>query len=124
MRPTDTEVWRLLLYVRTVRNNLFHGGKYESGPVSDPSRDEELIRSCLLVIDVLLDLDVKVAKLANLPEHLVVRRPSQPSPVAGHCGKVTLLDQFTPFQPSDSEMAEREETTDEMGSAEEASEAE
>jgi hypothetical protein len=45
----------VLLSVRTVRNNVFHGGKFPDGPVSEPLRDERLIRDCLALLDSLLD---------------------------------------------------------------------
>jgi hypothetical protein len=44
----------LLLSVRTVRNNVFHGGKFPEGPVSEPLRDERLIRNCVEVLGELL----------------------------------------------------------------------
>jgi hypothetical protein len=44
----------ILLSVRTVRNNVFHGGKFPEGPVSEPLRNERLIRDCLAVLNALL----------------------------------------------------------------------
>jgi hypothetical protein len=44
----------ILLSVRTVRNNVFHGGKFPEGPVAEPLRDEQLIRDCLAVLDAIL----------------------------------------------------------------------
>jgi hypothetical protein len=46
----------VLLSVRTVRNNVFHGGKFPEGPVAEPLRDEALIRDCLTVLKGLLEL--------------------------------------------------------------------
>jgi hypothetical protein len=46
----------VLLSVRTVRNNVFHGGKFPEGPVVEPLRDEQLIRECLAVLEILLTL--------------------------------------------------------------------
>lgn len=40
---------RLLVYVRRVRNNLFHGGKF-GGRWLDPERSEFLIPSCLIIL--------------------------------------------------------------------------
>ncbi|MDD4859860.1 MAG: hypothetical protein PHR56_06620 [Dehalococcoidales bacterium] len=40
----------LIQIVKTVRNNLFHGGKYPTMPVQDPSRDVELVRNCIVVL--------------------------------------------------------------------------
>jgi hypothetical protein len=42
------------LSVRTVRNNVFHGGKFPDGMITDPLRDEQLIRDCLGVLNALL----------------------------------------------------------------------
>ncbi|MCC7382239.1 MAG: hypothetical protein IT384_10440 [Deltaproteobacteria bacterium] len=45
--------------VRTVRNNLFHGGKYPvpDGPVSEVARDHQLLQHCVAVLDACLALD-------------------------------------------------------------------
>ncbi len=48
----------VLLSVRTVRNNVFHGGKFPDGPVAEPLRDEQLIRDCLAVLEALLKLSL------------------------------------------------------------------
>lgn len=50
----------LLVLVRTVRNNLFHGGKYPSGPVDNPERNEKLLKNSLVVMKTCLDLDSNV----------------------------------------------------------------
>jgi hypothetical protein len=44
----------VLLSVRTVRNNVFHGGKFPDGIITEPLRDERLIRECLAVLNALL----------------------------------------------------------------------
>jgi hypothetical protein len=44
----------VILSVRTVRNNVFHGGKCPDGMITDPLRDEQLIRDCLGVLSALL----------------------------------------------------------------------
>ena len=46
----------VLLSVRTVRNNVFHGGKFPDGAVAEPLRDETLIRECVVVLQGLLEL--------------------------------------------------------------------
>lgn len=46
----------VLLSVRTVRNNLFHGGKFPDGMITDPVRNEQLIQDCLAALQGLLDL--------------------------------------------------------------------
>jgi len=36
--------------VKDVRNTLFHGGKYPFHPVEDPSRNQQVIESCIKVL--------------------------------------------------------------------------
>jgi len=55
-RNEPSEVQNVLLNVRTVRNNLFHGGKFLEGPVAEPSRDELLLQNCIAVLRGLLEL--------------------------------------------------------------------
>jgi len=43
--------------LRIARNNLFHGGKFENGTIEEPGRDEQLLRSCLKVLEEFLRLD-------------------------------------------------------------------
>lgn len=45
----------LFLAVRRVRNNLFHGGKYPSGPVPEASRDKELLEEATRILDLALN---------------------------------------------------------------------
>ena len=52
-------VW-LRLAVRTVRNNLFHGGKFPGYPILDPSRDRSLIGNAIVILDACLKLDPTV----------------------------------------------------------------
>jgi hypothetical protein len=52
-------IW-LLRVIRVIRNNLFHGGKFPMRPVSDPSRDIQLIKSSLVILEACLDLEPKV----------------------------------------------------------------
>ncbi|WP_210191581.1 MULTISPECIES: hypothetical protein [Rhodomicrobium] len=40
----------ILLYVRRVRNNLFHGGKF-NGRWFEPERSEQLLRHSLVILD-------------------------------------------------------------------------
>lgn len=42
---------RLYHCARIVRNNLFHGGKYPSNPVSDVARDRMLLLHCHTVLE-------------------------------------------------------------------------
>lgn len=50
----------LLLAIRTVRNNLFHGGKFPLIPIEDPSRDRDLLVHSLTVLNSALTLDEEV----------------------------------------------------------------
>jgi hypothetical protein len=52
--PAGSQIEDILLSVRTVRNNVFHGGKFPDGPIAEPLRDELLIRDCLTVLNALL----------------------------------------------------------------------
>ena len=56
----DTDL--LLLYVRRVRNNLFHGGKFNGNRLA-PQRSEQLLNSSIIVLECALDInnDVKQA---------------------------------------------------------------
>lgn len=64
-RPiTGDADWALLIdALKTVRNNLFHGGKHFSGQLLSPNRDSMLIDHCQLVMSEL----IKIA-----PEHIQV----------------------------------------------------
>lgn len=52
----------LLLMIRCVRNNLFHGGKFPLIPISDPSRDRELLLNSLVILKESLLLDSEVQR--------------------------------------------------------------
>lgn len=52
----------LFLAIRRVRNNLFHGGKYPIGPIDEPSRNRDLIRACLNVLEKALEEDSEVRR--------------------------------------------------------------
>ncbi len=54
------EIQLLINAVKRVRNNLFHGGKYPSRPVADPSRNGELIKHSITVLKYLLYSSDKV----------------------------------------------------------------
>lgn len=55
-RDAGSEVEDILLDIRTVRNNVFHGGKFPDGPIAEPLRDEQLITDCVTVLQSLLEL--------------------------------------------------------------------
>lgn len=56
LNTEPSRIERMLFDLRTVRNNLFHGGKFPDEYVEEPSRDEQLIRSCLAILNALVAL--------------------------------------------------------------------
>lgn len=56
---TDSRANLVLLYVRRVRNNLFHGGKF-NGHWFDPDRSEILMKSSLVILNAALALSAPV----------------------------------------------------------------
>ena len=61
----------LLLAIRTVRNNLFHGGKFPLIPMPDPSRDRDILMNSLAILNAVLglDKDVKSSFFEHLDDH-------------------------------------------------------
>lgn len=58
----------LLRLIRTVRNNLFHGGKYPYEPVTDVGRDDALLKASMVVLTHCLRLSPSVtAAFEELP---------------------------------------------------------
>jgi len=51
-----TDIEFLIRMIRRVRNNLFHGGKYNIGVHEDAQRTEKLLRCALIVLQSCLDL--------------------------------------------------------------------
>jgi hypothetical protein len=58
--PQLPEVDRLLKYVRRIRNNLFHGGKFVNMPVLDLRRNAGLLSDALIILKECLRLSHKV----------------------------------------------------------------
>jgi hypothetical protein len=52
---TGSDVVNLLVYVRRVRNNLFHGGKF-NGRWFEPQRSAELMADSIAMLDYIRDL--------------------------------------------------------------------
>jgi hypothetical protein len=50
----------LLRVVSTVRNNLFHGGKFPGFHISEPSRDRTLVCHAIVILDACLKFDATV----------------------------------------------------------------
>jgi hypothetical protein len=51
----ESDLEWVLRLVRTVRNNLFHGGRSPEWIGSDPNREIKLLRSSLVILDACLD---------------------------------------------------------------------
>jgi hypothetical protein len=60
VKDRKPELKWLLVMVRRVRNNLFHGGKFPTQPIDDPSRDRELIQKSMFILFNCLNYDKKV----------------------------------------------------------------
>lgn len=54
--PIGSDIKTLLIYVRRVRNNLFHGGKFPGTPVGGSERDIRLVKDSLAVLQAILEL--------------------------------------------------------------------
>lgn len=52
---SESDLEWVLRLVRTIRNNLFHGGKSPEWIGSDPDREIKLLRSSLVILDACLD---------------------------------------------------------------------
>jgi len=61
-KNNGTQLEQILRSVRTVRNNLFHGGKFPSGPIDDPARDTKLLESCITILQECLSLNQKIQR--------------------------------------------------------------
>ncbi|EOX1293088.1 hypothetical protein ACPDLL_003737 [Vibrio cholerae] len=54
--PNQRSTQQLILMVRTVRNNLFHGGKYCPNGEREEGRNEYLVKSSLIVLQACIPL--------------------------------------------------------------------
>ncbi len=54
-------IW-LLRMIRSVRNNLFHGGKFLLISIADPSRDRELLLHSMTILNICLGLNPEVER--------------------------------------------------------------
>jgi hypothetical protein len=57
----------LNVMIRRVRNNLFHGGKLQTGFTEDASRDLELIKSAQIILKEMIELNDEVKHYYNQP---------------------------------------------------------
>ncbi|WP_320169979.1 hypothetical protein [Maridesulfovibrio sp.] len=61
--PTTTSnSHKISRYIRQVRNNLFHGGKYRGEVFLDPARSHDLIMHCTVLLQYLVEYDNDVAE--------------------------------------------------------------
>lgn len=58
-----TEIQKLNQYIRRIRNNLFHGGKFNNENIPEISRNSILMTSVLVILNNWLDLHQKVREL-------------------------------------------------------------
>lgn len=62
-KPTDSDEWRMIRLVKTVRNNLFHGGKYgNQALIGEPAKDVHLLRACSTILKWCIERDEKLAE--------------------------------------------------------------
>jgi hypothetical protein len=58
-----TGLQKLNIYIRRIRNNLFHGGKFNGIMIPDVSRNARLITSALIVLNNWIDLNQEIKDL-------------------------------------------------------------
>ncbi len=58
----NSDFEKLIDIIKGVRNNLFHGGKFPSGPADEPGRDTQLIQSAICLLERALEIDEGVQK--------------------------------------------------------------
>jgi hypothetical protein len=51
-----------LQLLKTARNNLFHGGKYQDGPIHEIARDREILRAGVTILDGCYELHAVVKR--------------------------------------------------------------
>lgn len=61
----ESEEEFVLHLVKTVRNNLFHGGKYPDGPIAEVARDKRILVAALKVLDGCRELHPGIARWAQ-----------------------------------------------------------
>jgi len=62
-----TDVKKIDLHIRDIRNNLFHGSKFNGNFQADTSRDKKLLDSAMIILDEWLNLEPNVANLFSQP---------------------------------------------------------
>ena len=59
----SSDLVKLNIYLRRIRNNLFHGGKFNGKYIPDVSRNSILLTSALIIMNEWIDLDFEIKKL-------------------------------------------------------------
>jgi hypothetical protein len=62
---TGSVASQMMIYIRRVRNNLFHGGKFKGRYLADPERSEDLMRYALTMLDACLNYDKDLSQAYN-----------------------------------------------------------
>ena len=62
---TGSTASQMMIYIRRVRNNLFHGGKFKGRYLAEPERSEDLMRHALTMIDACLNYDKDLTQAYN-----------------------------------------------------------
>lgn len=64
-KPNESKEEFVLRLLRAVRNNLFHGGKYPDGPVTEVARDSKILKAALSILEGCYVLHPNIAKWEN-----------------------------------------------------------
>jgi hypothetical protein len=81
-QDSESEEEFVLRLLKTVRNNLFHGGKYPDGPIDEVARDKEILRAALGVLEGCYELHPGVAHWVKEAEEAGITSPSSQPPEA------------------------------------------
>ncbi|HEY5056467.1 MAG TPA: hypothetical protein VII58_09915 [Acidobacteriaceae bacterium] len=55
-KSDESDTAHTLKLLKTVRNNLFHGGKYPDGPAEEVARDREILQAALTILECCYEL--------------------------------------------------------------------
>jgi hypothetical protein len=64
-KAQESDAAYTLKLLKTVRNNLFHGGKYPDGPRFQIARDREILRAALIILDGCYGLHPRIKLLID-----------------------------------------------------------
>jgi hypothetical protein len=59
----SSDLVKLNIYIRRIRNNLFHGGKFQGKYIPDVSRNSILLTSALIIMNEWVNLDSEIKEL-------------------------------------------------------------